>query len=79
MIELKTDCVTLEEVVCSGELSPVRWFCPREIQSFWREAWLRRAEPDQAAALIGSSQIRSDHHAGVQQVDADEGGGTSDA
>jgi hypothetical protein len=45
MVELKSDCVTLEGVVCSGELSPVRWFCPREIQSFWREVWLRKVEP----------------------------------
>jgi len=45
MIELKTDCVTLEGVVCSGDLSLRRWFCPRAIIPYWREAWLRRVDP----------------------------------
>jgi hypothetical protein len=46
MIELKkTDCVTLEDVVCSGERSLRRWFCPRAIYPFWHECWLRRVEP----------------------------------
>ena len=46
MVELKkTGCVTLERVVCSGDLSLRRWFCPREIYSYWRECWLRRVEP----------------------------------
>ena len=43
MIELGSDCVTLENVVCSGERSPRRWFCPRSIYPYWREGWLRRA------------------------------------
>ena len=42
MIELKTECVTLDGVVCSGEHSSYRHFCPRAIYPFWREAWLRR-------------------------------------
>jgi hypothetical protein len=42
MIELKNDCVTLEGVVCSGDLSPSRWFCPRAIFPYWRECWLER-------------------------------------
>ena len=49
MIEFKkSDCVTLEGVVCSGDLSLRRWFCPREIYPYWRECWLRRAEPGAA-------------------------------
>jgi hypothetical protein len=42
MIELPSDCVTLEGVVCSGERSPQRWFCTRAIFSYWRECWLER-------------------------------------
>jgi hypothetical protein len=42
MIELTSDCVKLEAGVCSGELSTGRWFCPREIYSYWRECWLER-------------------------------------
>ncbi len=51
MIELKNDCVTLEDVVCSGSLSLQRWFCPRAIYSYWRECWLRRAGPAASSAI----------------------------
>ena len=46
MIEMKTDCVTLEGVVCSGERSYYRHFCPRAIYPYWRESWLRRVNVD---------------------------------
>src|SRR4029079_6146212 len=42
MNRLKSDCLTLEGVVCSGEYSSSRWFCPREIHPYWRESWLER-------------------------------------
>ncbi len=46
LVELKSsDSVTLDGAVCSGEHSPVRWFCPRASYPFWREAWLQRTEP----------------------------------
>ena len=74
MIQLKSDCVTLEGVICSGELSPVRWFCPREIHSFWREVWLRRVE--EPALVADSTSTRDlaslEHHAGWNQVDPSE-------
>jgi hypothetical protein len=44
MIELKTDAVTLDGAVCSGERSTIRWFCPRAIYPYWREGWLQRVE-----------------------------------
>jgi hypothetical protein len=44
MIELKNECLILEGVVCSGDLSAGRWFCPRAIYPFWREDWLERAD-----------------------------------
>jgi hypothetical protein len=50
MIQLKTDCVTLDGVVCSGDLSLRRWFCPREIYPYWRECWLRRVGPAEPPA-----------------------------
>ncbi len=40
MIELKNDCYILEGVVCSGELSFGRRFCPRAIHPYWRACWL---------------------------------------
>jgi hypothetical protein len=77
MIQLNTDCVTLEGAVCSGELSPVRWFCPREIKSFWREVWLRRVdEPTDGVARSRAISDEPDlaveelvHHPGIAQVD----------
>jgi hypothetical protein len=44
MIEMKRDCLILEGVACSGDLSDGRWFCPRAIYPYWREAWLERVE-----------------------------------
>ena len=45
LIELSSDCVTLDGAVCSGENSPGRWFCPRAIFPYWREGWLEPADP----------------------------------
>jgi hypothetical protein len=42
MLTTKTAVVTLDGVVCSGDHSICRWFCPREIYPYWREFWLER-------------------------------------
>jgi hypothetical protein len=55
MIELKSDAVILEGVVCSGYLSAQRWFCPRGIYPYWREAWLRRADPPNVAETLAEA------------------------
>jgi hypothetical protein len=44
MINLASDCIMLENGVCSGQLSTGRWFCPREIYSYFRECWLERVD-----------------------------------
>jgi hypothetical protein len=44
MLNISKDCLILDGAVCSGERTPGCWFCPRQIYSFWREAWLRRVE-----------------------------------
>jgi hypothetical protein len=44
MVVLKNEAITLDGVVCSGELSLRRWFCPRAIYSYWRECWLERVD-----------------------------------
>lgn len=44
MIEISSDCLILDGVVCGGECSTGRWFCPRAIYPYWREAWLRRVD-----------------------------------
>jgi len=42
MVVFKNQPVTLEGVVCSGNLSTRRWLCQRAIYPFWREYWLER-------------------------------------
>jgi hypothetical protein len=47
MKTLKSDCLILDGVTCSGERGI--WsllFCPRGTYPWWREAWLRRVEND---------------------------------
>jgi len=53
MIKIPSDCLILDGVVCSGERSVGRWFCPRQIYPYWREAWLRRV--DSAPESAGES------------------------
>jgi hypothetical protein len=44
MIKIRGDAIILEGIVCSGERSLGRWFCPRQIPPYWRESWLVRAD-----------------------------------
>ena len=55
MLNIPKDCVILDGAVCSGERSAGRWFCPREIHPYWREAWLRRVEQSDRAESGRSS------------------------
>ena len=48
MIHLASDCYILDDVVCKSYRSSSRWFCPRAIYPWWREGWLRPAEPEAA-------------------------------
>ncbi len=45
LLVMKNEVITLEGVVCSGERSVCRWFCPRAIFPYWREEWLERVAP----------------------------------
>ena len=46
MLKIPKDCLILEGAVCSGECSTGRWFCPREIYPYWREAWVAPVNGD---------------------------------
>jgi hypothetical protein len=51
MLHLR-DCVILDQVTCMGRYHR---FCPRAIQTYWREAWLRRVdEPSTTTAKSAS-------------------------
>jgi hypothetical protein len=49
MIHISRDCLILDGVICSGERSVGRLFCPRKIYPYWREAWLRRVDEPRPA------------------------------
>jgi hypothetical protein len=46
MMVLPNDCIILEGATCTGEYHS---FCPRAIYPYWREIWLRRADPPAAS------------------------------
>jgi hypothetical protein len=50
LIEFGSDSLILEGVICSGDHSSRRLFCPRAIYPYWREAWLERAPAPTTAA-----------------------------
>lgn len=43
MLVLKNPCIQLQGVTCRGECTADRLGCPRAINAYWREIWLRRA------------------------------------
>lgn len=44
MVEIKSDCIILEGVVCPGDY---HLFCTRGIYSYWREIWLEKIDAPQ--------------------------------
>lgn len=48
MLSMKSPCIVLDGVVCSGDYSERRLFCPRQITPYFREIWLSRQTDGQA-------------------------------
>ena len=46
MMTMKSPCIVLQDVFCRAECTPMRLGCPREVNTYWREIWLRRVRPD---------------------------------
>jgi hypothetical protein len=59
MTEISSDCVILEGAVCSGQHSLRRWFCPRAIFPYWREAWLERVDAPADTHLPAGSEAET--------------------
>ncbi len=53
MLNMKNDCIILENVFCRACYSEERHFCPRSIYSYWRETWLERVPEKDAGQLSG--------------------------
>lgn len=48
MVHFKNPCIILENVYCVGRFTQKRLFCPRSIQSYWREIWLERTASEES-------------------------------
>lgn len=59
MMKIPKDSLILEGAVCSGVRSTGRWFCPREIYPFWREAWLERVDEPVGDPVANEESDRS--------------------
>jgi hypothetical protein len=62
MLKLKGEAVILEGVYCQARYSCKRFFCPRALYPFWREAWLDRAgEPrhSRSTNVMSGAESRS--------------------
>ena len=59
LINLPSDCIILEDVMCSGCLSRNRLFCPRSIYPYWREIWLKRTNGGSQSLQRSSAGARS--------------------
>ena len=46
MLTMMTPCIVLDGAVCSSEYSAGRVFCPRQLEPYFREIWLRRISTD---------------------------------
>ncbi len=42
MLVMKSPCIQLQGVICQGECTANRVGCPRGINAYWREIWLKR-------------------------------------
>lgn len=42
MIHFSNKCIILENVICTGEVSDKRLFCPKSCYPYWREVWLEK-------------------------------------
>ena len=44
LLQMKQECIALEDVVCKGHFTSGAWFCAREHLPLWREDWLERVD-----------------------------------
>jgi hypothetical protein len=58
MRTVKNPCIMLEGVTCKAEYSDCRLLCPREIYSWWREAWLDRVDASPTIPATPISRAR---------------------
>lgn len=42
LLQMKQECIALDDVICKGHYTSGAWFCAREHLPLWREDWLER-------------------------------------
>lgn len=42
LLQMKRECISLDDVICKGHYTSGAWFCAREHLPLWREDWLER-------------------------------------
>lgn len=52
MLEFKNPCIQLDDVYCRAECTSMRLGCPRAMNTYWREIWLRRVETPSEAPTV---------------------------
>jgi hypothetical protein len=58
MMQMKSPCVQLEDVYCRAECTTKRLGCPRASNTYWREIWLQRVNP-QAGEHPSAQPVRT--------------------
>jgi hypothetical protein len=48
MMHMQYPCILLDDVFCRAECTPMRLGCPRAVNTYWREIWLRRVGSPEA-------------------------------
>ena len=51
LLQMKQECIALEDVICKGHYTSGAWFCAREHLPLWREDWLERVEAPAAGSV----------------------------
>jgi len=59
LVRMRTDSIVLEGVYCQARYSDCRMFCPRAIETYWREIWLERVPPGAGASQAGAGDRAS--------------------
>ena len=58
MMRMKQPCIQLEAVYCRAECTRWRLGCPRAMNTYWREIWLRKIQEKDAATISDSEKGR---------------------
>jgi hypothetical protein len=52
MVEMKTPCIVLDNVICQARYSEHRMLCPKGMYPYWREIWLERVSPGRPEPVL---------------------------